>query len=144
MISALTVALDCEVFASDTMLYVNEANLSTYADASVVCGPVLTMVAKKNGKSLGEAVINPTIIVEVLSESTERYDRDGKFGAYSQLPSLQEYVLVTQDERRVEVFRRPAAGADWTCEVGRSGGAVTIHGASIEVDSIYARESVSR
>ena len=126
---------DCEVYSSDLMLFVEAAKLSTYADASVVCGSVETKTVKKNGKSLGEAVTNPTIIVEVLSEATERYDRDGKFHAYRRLPSLQEYVLVAQDERRIEVYRR--SDEEWSCETGGAGARVTIHGASIAVDDVY-------
>ncbi len=125
----------CEVYSSDTMLYVEAARLSTYADASVVCGALETKAVRKNGKSLGEAVTNPTVIIEVLSESTERYDRDGKFQAYKQLPSLEEHVLVSQEERRIEVYR--LGGGVWSCETGRAGESVTIHGAIIEVDEVY-------
>ncbi|HSO33572.1 MAG TPA: Uma2 family endonuclease [Labilithrix sp.] len=127
---------DCEVYSSDLMLYVEAAKLSTYADVSVVCGAVETKTVRRNGKSLGEAVTNPTIIVEVLSDATERYDRDGKFQAYRQLSSLQEYVLVSQDERRLEVYRRE--NDEWRCETGGPGGCVTIHGMSIGVDAVYA------
>src|SRR5512140_663426 len=80
----------CEVYSGDLMLYVAEAKLSTYADASVVCGPLETIMVKRNGKSLGEAVTNPSVIVEVLSDSTERYDREEKFSYYHTLPSLNE------------------------------------------------------
>src|SRR4051812_48214561 len=73
---------ECEIYSGDLMLYVAEASLSTYADASIVCGPLDTMTVKRNGKSLGEAVTNPTVLFEVLSESTERYDREEKFGYY--------------------------------------------------------------
>lgn len=73
---------DCEVYSSDMMLYVADAKLSTYADASVVCGPLETITVKRSGRSLGEAVTNPIVIVEVLSESTERYDREEKFGYF--------------------------------------------------------------
>jgi len=52
---------------------------------------------------MGDAIVNPDLIVEVLSVSTERYDRDGKFEAYKKLPSFETYVLVSQDERRIEV-----------------------------------------
>jgi Uma2 family endonuclease len=79
-------------------------------------------------------VINPIIIVEVLSESTERYDRDGKFQAYKQIDALQEYVLVAQEERKVEVFRR---ADEWTGEAAGGGETITIHGVLIEVDRIY-------
>ncbi len=137
--AALLVALKgkCEVFSPDAMLYVESAQLSTYADTSVVCGKVETMSVKKNGRSLGEAITNPTIVVEVLSEGTERYDRDGKFKAYRQLRSLHEYVLVSQDERRIEVYRRDE-DERWSVNVTEAGGHATIHGASISVDDVYA------
>jgi Uma2 family endonuclease len=139
MIAVLRNALSgrCATYASDTMLYIEAARLSTYADASVVCGPLETKKVVKNGKSLGEAITNPTVVVEVLSESTERYDRDGKFQAYKQLASLREYVLVAQDERRIEVYRRADDGK-WSFEIGDSGGRVTVHGAAVVVDDVYA------
>jgi len=132
---------DCEVYSSDLMLYLAEVKLSTYADASVVCGPLETITVKRNGKSLGEGVTNPAVIIEVLSESTERYDREEKLHYYRTLSSLKEYVLVSQDERVIEVFRRPAQGSPsnegWRCEKAGAGGVVTIHGGPIEVDAVY-------
>src|SRR5882724_2927574 len=100
----------CVIYTSDLMLYVEAVKLSTYADASVVCGPLETITVKRNGRSLGEGATNPVVIVEVLSDSTERYDREEKFSYYRTLPSLREFVLVSQAEVSVEVFRRPAAG----------------------------------
>lgn len=94
------------------------------------------MSIPNNGKSLGEAITNPTVIAEVLSESTERYDRDGKFNAYKQLASLRAYVLVSQDERRVEVYRRDEGGR-WSVEVADAGGRIDVHGAAIAVDDVY-------
>lgn len=127
---------ECETYSPDTMLYIEAAKLATYADASVVCGALELKSVKENGRSLGEAVTNPVVVVEVLSESTERYDRDGKFQAYKQISSLREYVLAAQDERRVEVHRLGSGGA-WSCEVGGPGGHVTIHGSPIAVDDVY-------
>jgi Uma2 family endonuclease len=89
----------------------------------------------RNGESLGEAVTNPTILVEALSESTERYDRDGKFQAYKLLASLEEYVLVSQNERCIEVYRRE--GGTWRCETGGPEASVTIHCVKIGVDGFY-------
>ena len=133
---------ECEVYASELMLYVAEAKLSTYADATVVCGPLETYSVKRAGKSLGEGVTNPAVIVEVLSTSTERYDREEKFGYYRRLSSLDEYVLLSQDEALIEVFRRPDEGQGrWPCESGRRGETVTIHGAPIEVTSVYGADS---
>lgn len=138
MIGALRSALkgECDTYASDTMLYVEAARLSTYADASVVCGPLETKKVVKNGRSLGEAITIPTVVVEVLSEGTERYDRDGKFQAYKKLASLREYLLVAQEERRIEVYRRDESG-QWSFEIGEAGASVQIHGAPIAVDDLY-------
>jgi Uma2 family endonuclease len=130
----------CETFSSDLMLYVDAARLSTYADASVVCGPLQSKRVTKNGKKLGEAVTNPEVVVEVLSDSTERYDRDGKFQAYKRVASLRKYVLVSQYDPCVEVYRR-GDGDAWTCETAGAGGRVTIHGATIAVDDVYGPPS---
>jgi Uma2 family endonuclease len=138
--SSVTIALgnalppDCQIYAADTMLYVPAASLATYADASVVCGPLETITVRKDGRSLGQAVTNPIVIIEVLSESTERYDRDGKFQLYQQIASLREYVLIAQDERRIEVFRREQA---WRGDVAGPGEAIRIHGSLVEVDRVY-------
>lgn len=89
----------------------------------------------KNGKSIGAAIVNPVVVVEVLSESTERYDRDGKFEAHAKLPSLEAYVLVSQDQRRIEVRTRD--GERWRTQVGATGQTVRIHGREFAVDAIY-------
>lgn len=70
------------------------------------------------------------------SRTTSRYDRDGKFQAYKTLTSLLEYVLVSQDERRIEVYRREPSG-DGSFEIGEKGGSVTVHGAPVAVDDVY-------
>jgi len=127
---------DCNVYSSDAMLYVEKVHLTTYADGSIVCGPVVTIAVQKNGRSLGEAIANPTVVIEVLSGSTEDYDRAEKFAAYRQLPSLHQYVLVAQDERRVEVFTRETNDT-WSCETGRASETIAIHGAQIRIDDIY-------
>lgn len=129
----------CVLYSSDMPIWVDAARLCTYADASFVCGPLQTMMAKtKQGAAMGEAITNPSIIIEVLSPATERYDRDGKFAAYRHLPSFEEYVLVAQDESRVEVFRRPTEpDASWLSESADIGGEVTIHGVTLSVRSIY-------
>jgi Uma2 family endonuclease len=89
----------------------------------------------KNGKSLGEAITNPSVVVEVLSRSTEQRDRNERFLVFQQLDSLEEYVLVSQDERRIEVRRR--SGRDRTSEVRVAGQTVRIHGSDIAVDASY-------
>jgi Uma2 family endonuclease len=124
----------CQIYSSDTMLFIAAANLATYADLSVVCGELETITVRKHGKSLGQAVTNPALVIEVLSESTERYDRDRKFWAYTQLAALREYVLISQDAAQIEVFRR-ADG--WAGKVATAGGSVIVLGAAISVDQVY-------
>ena len=80
--------------------------------------------------------MNPTLIVEVRSEATERYDRDGKFEAYKKLPSFEAYVLVSQAERRIEV--RTRKGQQWRTQIGSSGQTIDVHGRQFAVDAIYA------
>lgn len=126
----------CEGFSSDAPIFIEAAQHHTYADASLVCGPLVTRtVHDRNGKSIGEAIVNPTLIVEVLSDATERYDRDGKFEAYKKLPSFEEYVLVSQEVRRVEV--RTRRGQEWSTQIGEEGQSVRIHGRDFAVDSLY-------
>ncbi len=92
------VGTSCRPFNSDMQIHIPMEQLFTYPDVSVVCG--------KRDLFRDKALMNPVVIVEVLSDSTESYDRGTKFRLYSRIASLQEYVLVSQNERIVEVFRR--------------------------------------
>jgi Uma2 family endonuclease len=126
-----------EIFSSDTAIFIEAAQHHTYADASVVCGALCTRaVYDRNGKSIGEAIVNPTLIGEVLSDATERYDRDGKFEAYKKLPSFEAYVLVSQVEHRIEV--RTREGQQWLTQIGGTGQTVRVHGREFPVDAIYS------
>ncbi len=128
----------CTVLSSDVMVYVRETHLATYPDGSVVCGPIDVQRVVRNGKVIGEAITNPSILVEVLSESTESYDRGEKFAHCIRLASLREYVLVSQKEPRIEVFRRPDGRGHWEREVACRGETIIVGGESIAVDEIYA------
>ena len=97
-------ARPCVAYTSDLRLKVEATGLLTYPDVSVVCGPL------ELAPGTDDTVVNPTIIVEVLSDSTEAYDRGKKFENYRQMPSLQEYLLVSQKEPRVEQFMRQSNG----------------------------------
>ncbi len=88
----------CKAFQSDMRTKVVAARLYTYPDVIVVCGPTVFDVKDKH------AIVNPTVLVEVLSKSTEAYDRGKKFGNYKKLDSLKEYVLVSQNKVLVEHF----------------------------------------
>jgi Uma2 family endonuclease len=117
---------------------VRETNLATYPDGSMVCGALDAQQVVRNGKVIGEAITNPTVVLEVLSDSTESYDRGEKFALYIRLPSLKEYVLVSQGERRIEVFRRPVGRGHWHREVVAGGDILIVHGERFNVDEIYA------
>jgi len=96
----------CVVTTSDMRVRVSKTGLYTYPDIVVVCDP------PQYGDGRHDTVLNPTLIVEVLSPSTEAYDRGFKFAQYRALESLQEYALASQSEPRVEIFRRQPSG-DW-------------------------------
>ena len=97
----------CQVFTADQRVKVDRTGLYTYPDLLIVCGE--PEYAEENEDTL----TNPKVVIEVLSDSTERYDRTTKFRHYKALPSVQEYVLVAQDEPLVERYTRPSAG-EWT------------------------------
>ena len=90
----------CKAFTSDLHLRVEATRLLTYADVAVICGPV------QIAPGTDHVVTNPTVIFEVLSGSTEAYDRGEKFRHCQQIPSLQEYILVSQHLPRIEQFLR--------------------------------------
>ena len=94
----------CSAFPSDMRITIPQTPHYTYADVVVVCGqPELDDDFKDN-------LLNPMVIVEVLSPATESYDRGKKFESYQRIASLMEYVLVTQDRPRVEQFLRQTDG----------------------------------
>ncbi|CAN5923523.1 Uma2 family endonuclease [soil metagenome] len=133
---------NCEVFQSDAMLFVRATQLSTYADVTIVCGPIESQKVERSGRVLGEALLNPSVIVEVLSDSTADYDRGEKFAHYMRIPSLKEYVLVSQDSPKIEVFRRPDRG-HWSHEEAAAGELIQILGRAIVVDDIFRKASPS-
>lgn len=90
----------CQVFNGDLRIKVNESGLYTYPDASVICEEAQLEDSHK------DTLLNPLVVVEVLSDSTEKYDRGQKFDFYRTIPSLKQYVLVSQNKPQVEVFTR--------------------------------------
>jgi Uma2 family endonuclease len=138
--SAVTIALGialaerpCRVLSSDVKVRIEATGLSTYPDVSVVCGKLETAAEDPN------AVTNPVLIVEVLSDATEAYDRGEKAAHYRRIPSLREYVLVSQKTQLIEVHRKNERG-NWelVAEAGKGARAeLTSVGAVLEVDAIY-------
>jgi Uma2 family endonuclease len=94
----------CETYPSDMRVKISATGLYTYPDVVVVCGE-----PEFEDESV-DTLINPTLIAEVLSDSTEAYDRGAKFGHYRKIDSLMEYLLVSQTEPRIEQYVRQATG----------------------------------
>ncbi len=122
----------CRPYSSDLRVKTPSTGLTTYPDAAVICGEV------ERDPSAPTVVLNPTVLVEVTSDSTEDYDRGEKFEHYRGLSSLQEYVLVSHRERLIEVFRRSSQG-EWSRTEARTGGrvALTSIGCELSVDAIF-------
>jgi Uma2 family endonuclease len=87
---------NCRAYPSDMHLLVSATGLYTYPDVMVVCGKS-TLASQQ-----GDVLTNPCLIVEVLSDATKKYDQDGKFYQYRHIPSVQEYVMVSQAEIQAE------------------------------------------
>lgn len=102
----------CVVMPSDQHVYVEATALGTYPDVTVLCGPA------KYHADFPQSLVNPSILIEVLSPSTEAYDRGAKFDHYGHLPSLREYVLVTTDRFAVDHFLRETDGT-WRLSTSR-------------------------
>jgi Uma2 family endonuclease len=100
-------ARDCRVFPIDMKVRLPDSRKFFYPDVTIVCGELQFHDNRR------DIILNPVLIIEVLSESTEAFDRGAKFQAYQTLDSLKEYVLVAQDRPVVEQFVRQADGK-WT------------------------------
>src|SRR2546430_451478 len=94
----------CLPFNSDLRIKIVATGLFTYPGLSIICGPPEFVEGTE------DTVVNPTILIEVLSDSTEAYDRGRKFEHYRQIPTLREYLLVSQKEPRIEQFIKQTDG----------------------------------
>ncbi|MDQ3322405.1 MAG: Uma2 family endonuclease [Acidobacteriota bacterium] len=95
---------NCEAYPADMRVFVPETGLYTYPDLVVVCGE------PKFQDNVFDTLLNPILLIEVLSETTESYDRGKKFQHYRSIESLREYVLVSQDEARIEKYVKQGDG----------------------------------
>ena len=120
----------CTVYSTDLRVRVSPTGLYTYPDVVVVCGQAQFADDQK------DTLLNPTLIVEVLSESTKDYDRGRKFEHYRTLTSLSEYVLIDQDKHHVEHFVRQPENRWLLSETNRLED--TIHLSSISCDLALA------
>jgi Uma2 family endonuclease len=112
----------CRVYVADMKLRLEAANAFFYPDVFVTCSEADHQAERY--------MTEPRLIVEVLSESTEAYDRGNKFEKYRQFPSLVEYVLINPMRRKTEIFRKDGAGKWVLYEFGRNN---PVHFASLEL-----------
>ena len=122
----------CSVLSSDQRLAFPPDARYVYPDVTVICGRP-TFQAETD-----DVITNPTILVEVLSKSTEEYDRGLKWAGYQRIASLTDYLLVAQAEARIEHYRRNADGS-WTYRsAGPGEHAALTGGGELALDAIYA------
>ncbi len=95
---------DCEIYKGDMRVRIASAESYTYPDVVVVCGE------PEFEDQHFDTLVNPTLIVEVLSKSTEAFDRGANFARYRSIPSLNDYLLVSQESVRLEHFSRQKSG----------------------------------
>src|SRR5438105_5074535 len=126
----------CRVYTSDQRVKIPDTGLYTYPDVTVVCGePQFDDPGRRT-------LLNPTLILEVLSETTEAYDRGDKFAHYRRLASLREYVLVASDRRSIERFTRHENGAEWVlteCTVAAGSLELRSVGCALSLDHLYSK-----
>jgi Uma2 family endonuclease len=134
VIALLNVALGarrCSVFTTDLRIRVSATGLATYPDVSVICGHLeLDPTDPKRHTAL-----NPKLLVEVLSPSTEDYDRGEKLEHYQQIASLEEVLLVDHGERKIVVWRR--TGSRWTSTEHTDGVIVLAIGCELSISAVY-------
>jgi Uma2 family endonuclease len=134
VIAALSAQLrgrPCRVQTSDVRIRVRATGLDTYPDVSVICEH-----AERDSDD-HDAIINPSVLVEVLSPSTEEYDRGDKFEQYKRIPSLHEVVFVAHDQQRIDVFRR--LDSEWELVTAQAGESVRLESirCDLAVSEVY-------
>lgn len=123
----------CRVHTSDLRIFVAAMGLATFPDGAVIYGPL-----DQHAASPVATALNPTVLLEVTSDSSEEYDTIDKLGFYRTIPTLRAYVIVSHRQRRVTVHTRGADGT-WVTQVAVSGGTAPVAcvGAELAVDQIY-------
>lgn len=122
----------CRVHSSDLRVRVQQTGLTTYPDVTVVCGAWERDADDRN------TITNPSLLVEVLSPSTERYDRGEKLAHYQRIPSLRACVLVAHDRRELQVYTRGSEAEPWLESTFGPGQSASIDGMpALEVDALY-------
>jgi Uma2 family endonuclease len=130
----------CVPYNSDLRVKVEATGLHTYPDLSIFCGGL------ELSEGTDDTATNPTLIAEVLSDSTEGYDRGKKFEHYRQIPTLRAYLLVSQREPRIEQFTRQGDGRWVLSEASGNDAAMEVPalGISISLSEVFANVDFSR
>lgn len=128
----------CRVHTSDLRIYVEAVGLATFPDGAVICGPL-----EQHAPSPKATALNPMVLLEVTSDSSEEYDTVAKREHYATIPTLREYVVVSHRERRITVHHRDADDR-WITRVAIAGGRVLVDslGAELVVDEIYRASAI--
>jgi Uma2 family endonuclease len=121
----------CRIFTSDLRVRIPATGLSTYPDAAVICGRT------QRAHDDGLAVVNPALLVEVTSKSTEDYDRGEKLRQYQLLPSVRDILIVSHREAQIALHRR--VGDEWQVVEARQGDLIRLESvaAVLAVDEVY-------
>jgi len=127
--------LPCSVYIADIKVRIEAANCYYYPDLSVTCN-------KRDVETNDDFILAPKLIIEVLSKSTERFDRTDKFLDYQQIPSLQDYVLVSPERVQVECYRKSESG-EWISQCYGPGDFVELQSIdfSCGIEQIYHKVS---
>jgi Uma2 family endonuclease len=130
--------MGCRVHTSDLRIYVEAVGLATFPDGSVICGPL-----QQHAPSPEATALNPTVLLEVTSDSSEHYDTTFKLESYRTIPTLRDYIIVSHRERRITVHSRRTDG-EWTASIGAGGARVAVSsaGAEVIVDDICRGSSI--
>lgn len=125
----------CTVHSADLKVRVEATGLHAYPDVVVVCGEPRFVIAER------DVIANPLLLVEVLSESTEKWDRGAKFGHYRRLPSLMEVLFVSQSEARIEQYVRQPDDRWLLLEVHGLAGILSLPslGCDLPLAEVYAK-----
>lgn len=125
----------CETFITDMRLLVKKNGLYTYPDVMIVCGRLEFATGRT------DTLTNPTVIIEVLSESTQAYDRGAKFELYRALDTLQDYVLIDQSRVHVEYFHKLEDGRWVLAEFNELDGVLLLESVEVELSlsQVYQR-----
>jgi Uma2 family endonuclease len=128
----------CEVYPSDMRVKVETSGLITYPDISVVCGE------PRFDDGYKDTLLNPTVLIEVLSPSTSAYDRGEKFENYRLIASLQEYLLVAQEKMQVECYSRQPDSTWIFTEFKRAGDHFVLAsiGCTLALEDIYEKVTI--